>query len=342
MSFDYHSRLTLRDFTTFHDATLEFVPGLNVIIGENGSGKTHILKALYAWQTARHLADNGRSAEYARVFADTYGARSAAELQRASPKIAEVSGRFGNSEWSVAFQAGNATDNGVRPTVTRPVFIPAIDMMAHARNMTGILRDYADFDRTCFDFVSMVTAQPARTDEDPPGPDIGSMRALLPGAVEWDDEEQRFHVDEDGRRMPFALAAEGVRKVAALQRLVDGGWLRPGGVLLWDEPEASVNPVWIDEIVEALVALVQHGVQVFVATHNYVVLKQTDLTLRRRRARGEPDTPVRFVALQRQRKVSRATWSDHFSDLDPNAILDQYDQMLDEDLRLADLSDGEQ
>ena len=43
-----HEQLRLENFTAFADATFEFVPGINVLIGKNGSGKTPVLKALYA------------------------------------------------------------------------------------------------------------------------------------------------------------------------------------------------------------------------------------------------------------------------------------------------------
>ena len=40
--------LELQNFTVFKEATLNFSPGLNVIIGENGTGKSHLLKLGYA------------------------------------------------------------------------------------------------------------------------------------------------------------------------------------------------------------------------------------------------------------------------------------------------------
>lgn len=42
------SKLSFDKFTVFTDTTLRFSEGLNVFIGENGTGKTHILKAIYA------------------------------------------------------------------------------------------------------------------------------------------------------------------------------------------------------------------------------------------------------------------------------------------------------
>lgn len=35
-------------FTAFEDLRIDFSPGINIFIGENGTGKTHILKAAYA------------------------------------------------------------------------------------------------------------------------------------------------------------------------------------------------------------------------------------------------------------------------------------------------------
>ena len=41
-------KLTLRDFTVFGETEFDFSPGLNVLIGANGTGKTHVLKLLYS------------------------------------------------------------------------------------------------------------------------------------------------------------------------------------------------------------------------------------------------------------------------------------------------------
>lgn len=339
--FPYHESLTLQNLTVFSEQTLEFVPGLNVLVGENGTGKTHILKALYAWQMARHLADPGKDAKYERVFAETYGVTTVGEMQRSRARIATVSGRFGSNDWSVGFQQSAASDNDVRPQPSRPVFIPAIEMMAHARNMNGLLRDYADFDRTCFDFLSLVTAQQNRNGFDSLSAEaafaeVDALKKLVPGEVEWDESEQRFYLNDYARRLPFSLVAEGYRKVSSLHRLIQLHWLPPGSVLFWDEPEVNLNPKWMDEVVEVLIALTQRGVQVFLATHSYVILKEIDLVMRSRRLQTGDTTEARFFGLKKERGVSKAVWSKDFASLEPNPILDQYDTMLEKDLRLRD------
>jgi predicted ATP-dependent endonuclease of OLD family len=40
--------IRLKNFTAFSEADFKFAKGLNVIIGENGAGKTHVLKVAYS------------------------------------------------------------------------------------------------------------------------------------------------------------------------------------------------------------------------------------------------------------------------------------------------------
>ncbi|GAB4161068.1 MAG: hypothetical protein Fur0021_33830 [Candidatus Promineifilaceae bacterium] len=41
-------KLRLEQFTAFADTNFVFDPGINVLIGANSTGKTHVLKATYA------------------------------------------------------------------------------------------------------------------------------------------------------------------------------------------------------------------------------------------------------------------------------------------------------
>ena len=50
--------LKVKNFTAFPEAHLDFAEGLNVIVGENATGKTHLLKLPYAVMAAS--AEEGR------------------------------------------------------------------------------------------------------------------------------------------------------------------------------------------------------------------------------------------------------------------------------------------
>lgn len=41
-------KLKMENYTVFEAQQIEFCPGINILIGENGTGKTHILKVLYS------------------------------------------------------------------------------------------------------------------------------------------------------------------------------------------------------------------------------------------------------------------------------------------------------
>lgn len=51
-------RLELKNFTAFSGLALDLSPKINVIIGENGTGKTHLLKVAYCLCSGAHLLKN--------------------------------------------------------------------------------------------------------------------------------------------------------------------------------------------------------------------------------------------------------------------------------------------
>ena len=73
-----------------------------------------------------------------------------------------------------------------------------------------------------------------------------------------------------------------MRKLGLLWVLVQNGVLQGGSVLFWDAPETNLNPSLFGEVIEVLLELQRIGVQVFLATHDYVILKELDLRAKSR------------------------------------------------------------
>ena len=42
------TKVRLQRFTAFEELEVAFSPGINVFVGENGTGKTHLMKVCYA------------------------------------------------------------------------------------------------------------------------------------------------------------------------------------------------------------------------------------------------------------------------------------------------------
>src|SRR5215217_5804495 len=116
------SRLTLRDFRSYEAAELRPGPGLTVITGRNGAGKTNLLEALY-------FACTGRSC---RTANEREVVRFGAGLTRLELEADDATGRH---TVTVGFQPGEPkhlrvdgapvdrlTDSGARPLVA--VFLP--------------------------------------------------------------------------------------------------------------------------------------------------------------------------------------------------------------------------
>jgi hypothetical protein len=132
--YPHHESVRLQSFTVFKDAAFEFVPGVNVLVGENGTGKTHLMKVLYA---AERFPALGPPIVASGLIFPLFQVRNASELIRAGgADRAEVAIVKGGKECGftihAATPAGELRFPGGQAT-PRPVFVPAIDMMPTRR-----------------------------------------------------------------------------------------------------------------------------------------------------------------------------------------------------------------
>jgi len=329
----YHKSLRLNNFTAFADASFEFVPGVNAFMGENGTGKTHVMKAMYAF----HLTHSREAQSISTTLRDLFQTKNAGDTVRmgvGDNAIANVSGFYAGSEWYYNIPHDTLLDGPVRlatdtraPKPLRPVFIPAIDMMGHTKGFTEAYEEVRlDFDLTCRDIVNLLRLERRNgSTKGTSGESLDETLArLLGGEIERDDQGRFYLVNTLGR-LPMPMVAEGLRKIATLVQLERNGWLSPGTTLFWDEPEVNLNPILMDEVVGAILSLTRRGVQVFLATHSYVILKELDLQTRKGDA-------VRYFAFQPGVEGTTVNATEDFALLAPNPILDQYDSLYDREL----------
>lgn len=321
----HHDSLRLENFTAFTHTDFDFVPGLNIFVGENGTGKTHVMKALYAMQ----LTQSREERSLGTILEDIFQTKYAADVIRQGTSkgaIATVRGSYGGFRWEYGVQQatseGIVADTGFTLKPTRPVFIPAIDMMGHTKGFTEAYEEVRlDFDLTCRDIVNLLRLErkngTASTADMP-------LAKLLNGSIER-DEQGRFYLVNAQGRLPMPMVAEGLRKIATLVQLDQNGWLVPGTTLFWDEPEVNLNPIVMDEMVEAILSLTRRGVQVFLATHSYVILKEIDL-------QAQKSDAVRYFAFQPGEQGTTVHATEDFTQLSPNSILDQYASLYDREL----------
>ncbi|MGI9142668.1 MAG: AAA family ATPase, partial [Fluviibacter sp.] len=207
------------------------------------------------------------------------------------------------------------------------VYIPVKDMMANAPGFRSLysLR-HIHFEEVYADIIDRAFLGTLK------GPiDEGRKKLLeilqqsMEGKVISKNEE--FFLKSPQGELEFTLLAEGIRKLGLLWVLIQNGTLLGGSVLLWDEPEANLNPKLMRTVVQILIQLQRMGVQIFVATHNYNLLKEFDLQL-------EATDQVLFHSLYQddQRNVQVASFQ-RYEDLQPNAIDDTLGQLADREIR---------
>lgn len=324
--------LHLLQVTCFGAAEFEFVPGVNVFVGPNGTGKTHALKLLYAvlrdaWDRLdrpfeRHSLDDDLS----RLF--QVPELNAIRRTSAGPDSeTKVTAKFGGVWSSVKLdESGHAKLSPQdRQKFPRPVFVPATDMLAHTRGFLEADRLVTlDFDSTFADLVSLL-AVGSKAEPNGAAAALKGLKEVVPGEIEQDDSK-RFYLNNDRGRFPMPMVAEGVRKVATLRRLIENNWLVEGSVLFWDEPEVNLNPQIMRAVVEAILMLARSGVQVFLATHSYLILKELEV------GRQTGDT-LRFFSFQDTEEGVKVTPAETYLDIQPNPIEDEYASLYDRDLQ---------
>jgi predicted ATPase len=309
--------LTLRNFTAFSQADLKFAPGLNVIVGENGAGKTHILKAAYSviYVSAKGTKESGTltptKAHVQTAIADKLNAvfkpdelGRLARRDRRGRQRCEVGCSFSSPTHGMAFSFNTASKSEV--TVDRtpsawvdklPVYLPTRDLLTIYPGFVPLYETtHLPFEETWRDTCILLGAPLAR------GPREKQIRQLLvpleeamEGKVEL-DESGRFYLNIDGVRMKMHLVAEGLQKLAMMARLIATGSLIDKGFLFWDEPESNLNPKIIKVIARTILHVCQSGIQVFIASHSLFLIRELDILLQSAEYKG---IKARFFGLLR-------------------------------------------
>lgn len=340
--------ITFENFTVFEKLHLSLSPRVNVIIGSNGTGKTHLLKAIYGLG----LIADGKFPERSKSgFATTASGKFLRIFSTGDEKVGMLSSkdaqsqaklRLENSDESSVNVAFGARSQYLEMTSSasgaKPVYIPTKEVLSLVRGICRPGHDRATVEMIFSDgYVNLAErlVQPG-FDETESGPiqnprlynvihklvtlvggryclDEDGSLSFEPGQYEeklksfpsrsghqtaraYQDLSQTHFVPKGGQAFPTGMTAEGYRKIGVLHRLLSNGSIAPGetGTLLWDEPEANLNPKLMKELVEILLELSRNGQQIVLATHDYVLLKWLDLLTDKKK-----DDHVKFHVLQR-------------------------------------------
>ena len=325
--------IKLKNFTVFEDVDVDFCKGINVFVGVNGTGKTHIMKVLYsACQAVKPSV--AFSHKLVRVFKpDEYGLRRLVKRKvgveacdiRVTSDASHISMHFSTKtkKWEAQVENEEKWERQMEDLTS--TFIPAKEILSNAWNFEAAIdKNNIDFDDTYLDIVTSAKIDISR------GADTSNRKkylALLQQITEGKVtvEKEKFYLKPGSQaKIEFHLVAEGVRKLALLWQLIKNGTLEKGSVLFWDEPEANINPVHIPVLVDMLLELQRNGVQIFIATHDYILAKYFEI-------KRQKQDEIMFYSFDLQDGTSKCNEkSEAFSRLENNPISESFDKLLDE------------
>ena len=315
-------RLEIENFTVFERAEFEWSPGLNVLVGANGTGKTHVLKLLYCMQ----LFDPDSKSDAYRKLVGVFKTQDKfwASLMREGSKE--------NTELSVAWRSKSLSFTIDSTTISFPypdggwqinqvpVYIPPKEVLSFAPGFISLYDKYdVAFEETYYDVIKHAYLPHQRTPDAILEPALSALEAIIGGQVTRQGEAFQLN------GMTMHLVAEGHRKLALLWQLIRNGSIHPGNTLFWDEPEANLNPSLMNDLVKVLVMLAESGVQVFLATHNYAFLRELDFQ--------RDNAPVRFFALEDTGDGVVPHAAERYRDIKPNKIAEEYQRLYDLEIK---------
>ncbi|MDH0734347.1 AAA family ATPase [Achromobacter spanius] len=147
------SKLHLKNFIAFTDLSIDFSPGINIVIGENGTGKTQLLKAALALSGVEaHGEQTGE--QLARKLCRLYHPLSGqvGALRRAGTKGKSVlKGTFASGQVITAKFYGK--DTAAKVTATSgdapapAIFIPTKEVLSLVRGLTAEQPDLPTIER---------------------------------------------------------------------------------------------------------------------------------------------------------------------------------------------------
>ena len=323
------TRVKLERFTAFEDLAVEFSPGINAFIGANGTGKTHLMKVCYAACNAFRAHDIiGK--ELLAAFLPSGRQLGRLVKRPATPASAAV--YAGDRGVSIVFDARRIRTQTDAGLMIASAYIPPKEMLANAPGFLSLYEAReVHFEEVYRNILLRAYLPPLRG----PLPAarqqlLDSLEEAIGGKVVVEGEE--FFLSSQYGKIEFTLLAEGFRKLGLLWLLIRNGSLSEGSVLFWDEPETNLNPKLYGVVIKALLELQRAGVQVFFATHDYVVLKELDLQM-------TDDDKVAFHSLYRDKETGEIACrsTPRYLDIHPNAIdeafTDLYDREIERSIR---------
>lgn len=338
-------RLSIRNFTAFAKADINFSKQINVIIGTNGMGKSHLLKLGYTLCTAKHEeSQQDRIAPFkgeewiGEKLMRVFNVERVGRLVRRRHGLSacDIHATFASKKMKTRFSFSTTAQYKIKDyfadvdgKIRTAICIPPKEVLSIYPGLAQAIEDRElSFDHVYYDLCKHLGRKPLR------GKRFATIAELLNpieqevlGGGSFYEEKNSFFFSKPGLgKLEAPLVAEGMCKVGMLAHLLRNGSLVRQGTLFWDEPESNLNPQLLRLVARTISNLARHGVQVVIATHSLFLMRELDIINK------ENSLDVQFIGLNAEEDGVHVSQGDDIECLDNihslEAELEQSDRYM--------------
>lgn len=346
-------KLTLKKFMLFENAEIDWSKNINIICGENSTGKTTLLKVMYS--VLKPLSKGNKEATNKDMEEQQFVEKLQGVFRPDGMKIGRLVSRKQGSnrtdfevtldkKQKISIGFGNRQESHadikveVEKTLSKydVIYIPTKEMISTTEHFTSLYEQYhIDFEEMYYDLAKLLDRPLSK------GPNtneqnevLKSFEEIMKGQIVQRDKKFYLKIKGEGE-FEMGLLSDGYRKLSMIVYLILSGSMRKNTILFWDEPETNMNPKMIRPIVQAMVVLAKMGVQIFVTTHDYFVQQEFNM-LTVYPELNQEKLDIRFISLYRDEQTNDVKYEIEktASDLEHNAIMQEFDAMYDREQRI--------
>lgn len=281
------NQVKLNNFGPLADINWSGLGKINLVIGGNGSGKTFLLKAIYtSLRTLEEYKRGNEQRSAAEILADklhwTFQAGKIGDLvSKGADAPLSNSLTIDGKDFSYSFGKDtskqiSSLENQVPPRASNSIFLPAKEVLSLHQIILDSREDKKfGFDDTYFDLAKALRRSTTRGNNYKEfAQSRQQLEGILGGVIEYDEASLSWLFVKGRHKFPIGVTAEGIKKIAILDTLLGNRYLNTSSVVLIDEPESALHPTAISKLVDIVAMLAERGIQFFLASHSYFVVKK--------------------------------------------------------------------
>jgi len=336
------NKVTLKNFEILRDIHWENLSKVNLIIGENSSGKSFLLKSLYsANKTVEEFKRGDDNRSIGEILAEklywTFQNDKIGDLVSKGEDKLHFEFSFDNKGFSYGF-GKQATkniqylNNALAERKSNSIFFPSKEVLSlyHIVIKSREQDKMFGFDDTYFDLVKALQIMPkGGRNYEVFANSRKSLEKILGGRIEYDETSKKWQFKNDkNQKFAIGVTFEGIKKIAILDQLLSNRYLDTSSIIFIDEPESALHPSAICQLLDIISALAETGIQFFIASHSYFVIKKLFLIA------TEKKISIPIISLSRDEKAA-AEYNDLKNGLPNNSIIDESIRLYEEEVEEA-------